>query len=114
MLKNAILFRLFQSALGEGIKTLKVKDRGVGARIKLLHSSFYFHLSRVTSSVERKFPYSLTTYILLQRIMKQRTGSKMIPLILMATVAAVLLTLFGQQALPSKKLQKANQPKKWK
>jgi len=30
--------------------------------------------------------------------MEQRTGSEMIPLILMATIAAVLLTLFGQQA----------------
>ena len=30
--------------------------------------------------------------------MKKRTGSKMIPLIVMATGAAVLLTLFGQQA----------------
>ena len=48
--------------------------------------------------MERKLPYSLTTYILLQKIMKQRTGSEMILLISIATVAAVLLTLIGQQA----------------
>ena len=90
---------MFQSALGEGIKTLKVKDeRSSSKNYTLASLGFYFHLSRASSSVERKLPYSLTTYILLQKIMKQRTGSEMISLISMASVAAVLLMLFGQQA----------------
>jgi hypothetical protein len=90
---------LFPSALGEGIKTLKVKDERSGSKNYTLASlGFHFHLSRASSSVERKLPHSLTTYILLQKIMKQRTGSEMISLISMVTVAAVLLILFGQQS----------------
>ena len=92
MLRKALLFRLFQSALGEGIK---IQDKDEGRRYKnytLASLSSYTHLSQVTSSVERKLTYSLTACILIQNIMKKRTGSKMIPLIAMATGAAVLST----------------------
>ncbi len=71
----------------------------MGKKVQELHSCIalgsYTHLSQITSSVERKLTHSLTTYILLQNIMKKRTRSKMIPLIAIATGAAVLLTLFG-------------------